>query len=73
MTTETKPRTYKAGDVVNLGTEEAPRYGLVVGTEKVKHRHTNSNGEHTDTVEREHPLVVDLPTARRHEAEIAAA
>lgn len=54
----------KIGDV--LQTSEG-RYAIVVGTEKVRHVHQGPDGEQTDTVSREHPLVVDLGTARRHE------
>lgn len=57
----------KVGDLIQTGPE---RYSLVVGTEKVKHHHEDSNGNRTESVEREHPLVIDLAgVPRRHEIE----
>jgi hypothetical protein len=57
----------KVGEVV----QTAPgQYALVVGFETVNHQHQDSNGAQTDSVKREHPLVIDLPgKARRHEIE----
>jgi hypothetical protein len=54
----------KVGDVVQTS---PGRYALVVGSEKVKHQHEGRDGERTDTVTQEHPLVIDLGPARRHE------
>jgi hypothetical protein len=60
--------TRKAGPKVGDVMQTSPgRYALVVGTEKVKHAHEGPDGRHTDTVTREHPLVIDLGAARRHE------
>lgn len=57
----------KIGDLVQTA---KGRYALVVGFEKVRHTHQDSNGAETDRIEREHPLVIDIPgTARRHEIE----
>jgi hypothetical protein len=55
----------KIGDVVETGDD---RHALIVGSEKVEH--VDEKGR-TTTVE--HPLVVDLPPARRLETEHAAA
>lgn len=63
-TQKTRPAAPKVGDVIRTGRD---RFSLVVGSEKVRHVHTDRNGEQGETIEREHPLVVDLPAARRHE------
>jgi hypothetical protein len=61
-TTEKPARKAKVGDVVKTG----DRYALVVGIEKgVVHVH---EGREENTTE-DHPLVVDLPVARRLETE----
>jgi hypothetical protein len=57
----------KLGQVVTVA---EGRYAVVVGFEKVRHTHQDSNGAETDRIEREHPLVVDLTgSARRLETE----
>lgn len=60
------PRKPKVGDVLKTG----DRHVLVVGIEKgVHHEH---EGREENTVE-DHPLVVDLPVARRLETEHSVA
>jgi len=57
----------KVGDVVQTS---VGRYALVVGTEKVRHSHVGPDGNPTDSVTRDHPLVIDLGVARRHEPDL---
>lgn len=58
----------KQGPAVGEVIQTSPgHYALVVGSEKTKHVHRGPDDQITDTVVREHPLVVDLPAARRHE------
>lgn len=58
--TRTRAKKHQPGDVIQVGDGHA----LVVGTEKVDHY-----DERGGKVTRVHPLVVDLPAARRHEAD----
>lgn len=57
----------KVGDVVQTS---PGKYALVVGTEQARHVHQGRDGEQTEVVNRDHPLVIDLTgVARRHEIE----
>lgn len=69
-TDEKKAAKPKLGEVVQVADG---RYAVVVGFEKVRHTHQDSNGAETDRIEREHPLVIDLTgSPRRLETETTA-
>lgn len=61
---QAKKAAPKVGDVLRTGKDS---YALVVGTESVRHQHEGRGGESGEVVNRDHPLIVDLPAPRRFE------